>query len=73
VDLCRRPLPAADAEHGRDPDVLVRHVFAAALSRGPAPDEVAAARAILGDSPTDAQVADLLWAVVMLPEFQLVR
>jgi len=53
--------------------VLVRHVFAAALSRGPAPDEVAAARAILGDSPTDAQVADLLWAVVMLPEFQLVR
>ena len=72
-DLFSRGASRVLAEHGRDPDVLVRHVFAAALSRGPAPDEVAAARAILGDSPTDAQVADLLWAVVMLPEFQLVR
>ena len=61
------------AEHGRDPDTLVRRVYAAALSRGPGADELTAARSILGDSPTDASVADLLWSVVMLPEFQLVR
>jgi hypothetical protein len=61
------------AEHGRDPGVLARHVFVAALSRPPTAGEAAAAGSILGDTPGDAAVADLLWAVVMLPEFQLVR
>jgi hypothetical protein len=52
---------------------IVDRVFRAAVARPPAPDEAAAARDLLGDEPTAAGVADLLWAVVMLPEFQLVR
>ncbi|MFM8891406.1 MAG: DUF1553 domain-containing protein, partial [Planctomycetia bacterium] len=61
------------AEHGRDPGALARHLFAAALSRAPTAGEAAAAESILGTAPTESTVADLLWAVVMLPEFQLVR
>ena len=33
----------------------------------------AAARELLGDKPTPESVADCLWAIVMLPEFQLIR
>jgi len=61
------------AEHGPGADGIVSWMFDAALSRHPTPDEAAAARELLGESPTRAGVADLLWAVVMLPEFQLVR
>jgi hypothetical protein len=55
------------------PDDLTEWVFVRALSRKPAPAERAAAGRLLGDKPTAESVADLLWAVVMLPEFQLVR
>ncbi len=55
------------------PDELAEWVFARALSRKPNAGERAAAKSLLGDKPTAASVADLLWAVVMLPEFQLVR
>jgi hypothetical protein len=52
---------------------LVEWVWVRALARRPTADEMAAARGLVGDRPTAAGVADLLWAVVMLPEFQLVR
>jgi hypothetical protein len=55
------------------PDELVDWVYLRALSRKPAAGERAAAKQLLGDKPTSASLADLLWAVVMLPEFQLVR
>ncbi len=55
------------------PDQLAEWVFVRALSRKPTPGELAAAKSLLGDKPTTENVADLLWAVVMLPEFQLVR
>ena len=54
-------------------DELAEWVFVRALSRKPVDRERDAARRLLGDRPTTASVADLLWAVVMLPEFQLVR
>lgn len=54
-------------------DVLAERVFVRALGRKPTADELAAARGLVGDKPTAEGVADLLWAVVMLPEFQLVR
>jgi hypothetical protein len=60
-------------EHGPETDRVVAWVFDAALSRGPSPTEAAAARDLLGETPTKESVADLLWAIVMLPEFQLVR
>jgi hypothetical protein len=55
------------------PDELAEWVFVRALSRKPTDGERAAAKALLGEKPTAEGVADLLWAVVMLPEFQLVR
>jgi hypothetical protein len=55
------------------PDELADWVFVRALSRKPTEGERAAARALLGEKPSSSSVADLLWAVVMLPEFQLVR
>jgi hypothetical protein len=48
-------------------------VFVRALSRKPVGAEREAAKRLLGEKPTTESVADLLWAVVMLPEFQLVR
>ncbi|MBO0699557.1 MAG: hypothetical protein J2P46_14270, partial [Zavarzinella sp.] len=55
------------------PDEIATRVFVQALCRKPAADELAAARELIGEKPSANGVADLLWAVVMLPEFQLVR
>ncbi|MBA4192422.1 MAG: hypothetical protein C0467_31020 [Planctomycetaceae bacterium] len=55
------------------PDELAGLVFVRALSRKPTAEELAAARSLLSEKPSVESVADLLWAVVMLPEFQLVR
>ena len=55
------------------PDELVDWVFVRALSRKANAAERETAKRLLGDKPTTESVADLLWAVVMLPEFQLVR
>ena len=54
-------------------DRLTELVFVEALCRKPTAAELAAARELTGEKPTAEGVADLLWAVVMLPEFQLVR
>jgi hypothetical protein len=52
---------------------LVKLVFLRALCRGPSATELVTARALLGKSPSPESLADLLWSVVMLPEFQLIR
>ncbi|MCB9873659.1 MAG: DUF1549 domain-containing protein [Planctomycetaceae bacterium] len=44
-----------------------------ALSRGPTSDELRLATEFLGTEPKQQAVEDLLWSVLMLPEFQLVR
>jgi hypothetical protein len=54
-------------------DELIDWVFLRALSRPPTEGERAAAKRLLGEKPTATGLADLLWVVVMLPEFQLVR
>ena len=61
------------AEQGPAPDRIASWIFSAALSRPPTADEAAIARDLLGAAPTAENVADCLWSVVMLPEFQLVR
>jgi hypothetical protein len=55
------------------PEELLERVFRFALSRDPNEDERRAAAEFLGDSPTVADVEDLLWSVFMLPEYLLVR
>lgn len=59
--------------HGPGADSILEWLFVAALARRPSAAEAAAARDLLGKNPTQASVADCLWAIVMLPEFQLIR
>ncbi len=57
----------------RTPHQLTQWLYTSALCREPKPEELAVAKEIIGESPADDQVADLLWTVFMLPEFQLIR
>jgi Protein of unknown function (DUF1549)/Protein of unknown function (DUF1553) len=59
--------------HGPTPEKLVEHVYRSALCRMPTADERAVAVDIVGSLATADGLADLLWVVVTLPEFQLVR
>jgi hypothetical protein len=53
---------------------FARWLFSFALSRAPTAQEVAlAAEAVGGARPSPQGIQDLVWAVCMLPEFQLVR
>ncbi len=54
-------------------DRLIESLFFDTLGRKPVPTEASAARDLLGIPVTVEGVQDLLWAVVMLPEFQLIR
>ncbi len=54
-------------------DALTQWLYQFALARVPSSAELALAREVLSDKPTNQGVQDLLWAVLMLPEFQLVR
>lgn len=55
------------------PQALVHWLYQAALCREPSPTELKISLEILGPKLTEGGVADLLWSVFMLPEFQLVR
>ena len=61
------------ADHGPRPEPISTWLFTAALARPPTAAEQNAAREILTDTPTAQTVADCLWAIVMLPEFQFSR
>jgi hypothetical protein len=50
---------------------IIDTLFLRALSRVPTPAEYAAAETLLGSPVTQEGLEDLLWAVCMLPEFQL--
>jgi hypothetical protein len=57
----------------KDADGQIRAVYRQALCRPPTAEELRAARGLVGSPPTAEGLADLLWAVLMLPEFQLIR
>lgn len=56
----------------RSRDILLRQIYSTALGRPPTANESTVCSELLGESPTPESMADLLWSVVMLPEFQLV-
>jgi hypothetical protein len=58
---------------GSSTEALVQRVYVYALSRPPTKNELSVTREVLGPKPTEQGVQDLLWALVMMPEFQLVR
>ena len=82
IDLSNGQVLAATIERGAkqlaakswdSPDALAKWLYTFALSRKPTTDELKLVRAALGPKHDEQAVADLLWSVVMLPEFSLVR
>src|SRR5690606_20804510 len=53
--------------------LIIREVYKKALGRKPAQGELAFASAALGESPTAGSTEDLFWAVLLLPEFQVIH
>jgi hypothetical protein len=51
----------------------INDLYLTAISRPPSSEEMAIAKEILGTNTTKESVADFLWTVLMLPEFQFVR
>ncbi|MCA9061675.1 MAG: DUF1549 domain-containing protein [Planctomycetaceae bacterium] len=56
-----------------DREELVDYLYAFALSRSPTPVEQQTVLESMDDVPTPQQVEDILWAILMTPEFLLVR
>jgi hypothetical protein len=56
-----------------DMPAFVQWLYLSALSREPNADEVAEMTSALGKDLKEQGIADALWSVVMLPEFQRVR
>jgi hypothetical protein len=52
---------------------LVSWLYAFAYSRAPSPAELALATEALGSPPNAAGLQDLLWVLLVQPEFQMVR
>ncbi|MBN8422184.1 MAG: DUF1549 domain-containing protein [Verrucomicrobia bacterium] len=59
--------------HAASPSALITALYHQALCRAPSASELATAETLVGDKPTPQSLEDLLWAVCMLPEFQVVR
>ena len=53
-------------------DVIIKELYSKALNRAPSQKEFAVAKKALGDKPKPEDVEDLFWAVVLLPEFQII-
>jgi hypothetical protein len=54
-------------------EALVAELYRRTLSRVPSAEESRLAGMVLGSEPESAGVEDLLWAMIMLPEFQLIH
>jgi hypothetical protein len=62
-------LPLAE----QDPAAWIEHAYRILLSRAPAAEEKQIAKELLGEEPKAEAIADFLWAIVNLPEFQLIN
>ncbi|MCC7085041.1 MAG: PSD1 domain-containing protein [Pirellulales bacterium] len=62
-----------DENPSRSADETVDALYVAALGRHPNQDELATGREITGNPMTDDGLADLMWCIFVLPEFQLVK
>ena len=63
----------ADAPVPKIPATLVTALYRHALSRPPTAVELSAAEPLVGSPVSSEGVQDLLWALAMLPEFQLIK
>jgi hypothetical protein len=72
-DLLGRGAAKLVRERGASTEELVRWLYRHAYSRPPTKNELTVAAEALGPKPSDSGVQDLLWVLVMTPEFQIVR
>lgn len=61
------------AAEGLTREALVQRLFRRALSRVPSDEERQLALDLVGESPEAEGISDLLWMIIMLPEFQHVQ
>jgi len=61
------------ASEGLDRDALVKRLFRRALARDPSDDERQLALDLLGETADANGISDLVWMIIMLPEFQHVQ
>lgn len=59
--------------YGSNAGELVDRLYLSMLSRRPTDEEKSLAAEVVGGRPDEQGVQDLIWAILMLPEFQLVR
>jgi hypothetical protein len=55
-----------------DSGQLIRQLYKKALNREPLPKELSVAQKVLGAKPTEESIQDLVWAITLHPEFQLI-
>jgi hypothetical protein len=53
-------------------DAIIKEIYRRALLREVQPKEYKVAKKLLGDNPTTDSIQDLFWAIMLLPEFQIV-
>jgi hypothetical protein len=53
-------------------DVIIQEVYRKSFGREPSQKELTVAKSVLGDSPEAGEIQDFFWAVLLLPEFQLI-
>jgi hypothetical protein len=73
ADAITRGSQKLSARSWESPAEFVRWLFRFALSREPSPEELASLQDSLGEKLTQQSIEDVLWSVIMLPEFEFVR
>ncbi len=58
---------------GRSSDEIINELYLATLTRLPTGEELTALNEVLGGNPQPQTVADLIWSLLMMPEYLLVR
>jgi hypothetical protein len=53
-------------------DMIIKEVYKQALGREVKANEFKVAKKIVGDKPETDSIQDLFWAVMLLPEFQII-
>ncbi|MBI3849496.1 MAG: DUF1549 domain-containing protein [Verrucomicrobia bacterium] len=72
ADLIQRGAAKSMAAHPSSDLELIQQLYAQALGRKPTAPELELAQGLVGNPVQPAGVEDLLWALTMLPEFQLI-
>lgn len=58
--------------NGATSEAIVTKLYWQSLGRAPSPKESAVARQLVGDKPSTEGIQDLVWAIALHPEFQLI-